>query len=181
MRFRTRNDGQMLVTPVTMEHLQAHPEVWKLLPEAMCNLYLPTDGSPIDLAMDMGRVIGRSGCVATPRIEPNESTIFARRVARANASRVVVGVQGPEVRTLVIRATRNERGMYELHTAYVGVLAPPEPWSIRVESESDMARAAESLSFWCTHGLVYNPDVMGAPFESTWELVLSRPIEVINP
>ncbi len=36
----------------------------------------------------------------------------------------------------------------------------------------DPSAYEESINFWCSHALVYDPELMRKPFRSTWEKVL---------
>ena len=170
VEYRTACGGTIIVPPRAEEHLRAHPEVGVLLAEVIGRVTLPCDGQFLALAVEMGRVIGRSGCVKAPRVGINDSEKFAQRVGRDKPSRVVIGVEGPEVTTVVILAfASKEARTYVLVTAFVGGLAPKEPWDRNLGSELERQ---ESLEFWSTHALVYDASVMGDPFESSWGAIL---------
>lgn len=171
--YRTKCGGVLVLPPKTKEHMAAHREVGDLIEEATARLQLPKDGSFLATEIDFGRVIGRSGCVATQPVAIGEKTLFAKRVARDKPSRVVVGREGPETTKLVVLAFADKavRGQYVLITAYVGELAPKEPWDRSMVSGS--AEAVAALEFWCCHALVHDPAVMGQPFEATWQEILS--------
>ena len=173
MEFKTACGGMILVPPKAQEHLRAHPEVGKLLAEAIGQLLLPPRGKFLAVEVEMGRVVGRSGCVPTAPIGPRDSGAFALRVGRERPSRVIVGVEGPETTKVVVLAfpAREEARTYVLVTSYVGVLAPKEPWDRRLAPGSSQHH--ESLDFWCSHALVYSPEVMGEVFASSWDEVLS--------
>jgi len=150
----------------------AHPEVGKLLDEVAGLVQLPSNGEFFAQAVDLGRIIGRSGCVATAPIDSETPTLFAQRVARDKPSRVIVGEEGPETSLVALLAfAGREAGTYVLITAWRGPLAEKEPWDRSLGTEE--ARVV-ALEFWCHNALVYDPAVMGETFTSTWRDILSR-------
>ena len=167
--YKTACEGKIIISDFVREHLMAHPEVYDLLDEAIAKLTLPTDGGNLAVEVEMGRIVGRSGVVATAPIGMDEVTTFALRPNRRKPSRVAVGVEGPEITRVVIYAgPTEEMKVYKLFTSYVGDLSRKEPWDPNlVESE----RAA-SIGYWTTHALVHIPNLMGDPFMSTWNDVL---------
>lgn len=170
--YATACGGRLVVPPKTREHLLAHPEVGGLMEEVAGLLRLPSDGSFLARAVDLGRVIGRSGCVATAPIDSETPTLFAQRVAREKPTRVTVGEEGPDTSLVALLAfAGREQGTYVLITAWRGPLAEKEPWDRSLGT--DEARAA-ALEFWCRNALVYDPAVMGEPFTATWREILSR-------
>lgn len=66
-------------------------------------------------------------------------------------------------------ADKADHSTYVLVTAFVGRLAPREPWDQNFESD---AERMEALEFWSRNALVWDADVMSAPFESTWAEIL---------
>jgi len=169
--YTTKCGGRIVLTHKACEHLRAHPEVGELMAEAIGRLELPIDGSFLAAEVDLGRVIGRSGCVPTEPIETITPTLFAQRVGRDKPTRVVVGIEGPETTKLVVLAfAGREPGTYVLVSSWIGELAEKEPWDRSIRSQEEADRA---VGFWTTHGLVHDPAVMGEPFESTWEEILN--------
>jgi hypothetical protein len=171
MKFKAACGGTIVVPPKVEQHLWAHPEVRDLLPLAIGRMKLPLDGSFISTEVEMGHVVGRSGCVATPPIGLDDQRFFALRVGREKPSRVILDVEGPETTKVVVMAfpSRESRGVYILVTSFVGQLAPKEPWDKNIRSQSELQ---ESLDFWCSHALIYDPEISGPVFESTWRQVL---------
>lgn len=169
--YRTACGGTIIVPPKAEDHLRAHPEVGVILAEVIGRVMLPRDCGFLAVAVNMGRVVGRSGCVKAPRVGFNDPAKFALRVGREKPSRVIVGVEGPEVTTVVILAfpAKELTGTYVLVTAFVGELAPKEPWDRNLGSELERQ---ESLEFWSTHALVFDASVMGGSFESSWGEIL---------
>ncbi len=167
--YRTKCGGVLVLPPKTKEHLVAHPEVGNLLEEAAGLLELPRDGSFLARAVEFGRVVGRSGCVPAPVIGPGGKATFALRAGRRKASRVAVGVEGPEASTVVVLAfAAKEARTYVLITSFVGALAPKEPWDASPGSERE-----DSLVFWGQNALVHDPSVMGEPFEASWQEIIN--------
>ncbi len=172
MEFSTSCGGTIMVPFSAQEHLLAHPEVSELLAEAIGQLSLPSGGQFLAAEVEMGRVVGRSGCASTKPITSGDLTTFAVRTGRERASRVIAGVEGPEttkVSVLAFASKESER-KYVLITSFIGDLAPKEPWDRSLISGS--AEHRESLEFWCRHALVHQPEIMGKVFESTWNEVL---------
>ena len=166
--YRTKCGGRLVLPPKTQEHLAAHPEVGGLLEEVAGLLELPRDGNFLAREVDLGRVVGRSGCVPADPVGVDGQATFALRVGRRKASRVVVGV-GPEVRTVVVLAfAGREPATYVIVTAYVGVLAPKEPWDAAPGPERE-----QSLAFWGANALIHDPVVMSEPFESSWQEIIN--------
>lgn len=171
--YITACGGSIVVLPKAEDHLRAHPEVQTLLQEAIGRVRLPQDGSFLAVEAQMGRVVGRSGCVATPHIRFDDPASFALRTGREKPSRVVLDAEGPETTKVVVLAfaSKESRGQYVLVTSFVGELAPKEPWDRNIRSQEELQ---ESLDFWCSHALAYDPSVMGEPFASTWRRVLGQ-------
>ena len=102
-------------------------------------------------AVDMGRVIGTNACV---RVEGHDSRVYyARRGGRAGASRMVRGISPTPCTTLVLCLGWDpDAGHHVAYTAYVGEVAPREPWDPSLQE--DPAGLAESRKFWAAHALV---------------------------
>jgi len=168
---KTACGGKIIVPRKAEDHLVAHPEVRDLLSEAIAKLRLPQDGAFLSAEVEMGRVIGRSGCVQTPLIALPDRALFAQRVGRDRPSRVIVG-EGVETTKVVILAfaARGEAGTYVLLTSWVGTLARKEPWDRTIATAVEHQ---DCLQFWCSHALVWDSAVMSAPFESCWTEVLN--------
>ncbi|GEM_PF-1008714 len=166
--YDTKDGGDIVVTPRTRQHMAAHLDVVPLLAEAIVLIDLPTDGKWLEVEVDLGRVIGRSGCVETAAIGMNDTASFAYREGRAMPSRIVEGVEGPEVTTVVVIAKYVSRGKYQLVTAWVGALGQREPWNAGGPDFKD------AMTFWQTHALIFDPSNMESPFESTWGTILGR-------
>jgi len=169
-KFKTFCGGTIVVPHKAEDHLRAHPEVDLLLPEAIARVCLPQDGAFLSAEVEMGRVVGRSGCVQTPSIVLNDRTLFAQRIGRDHPSRVIVGEGEKTTKVVVLAfASREEADTYVLVTSWVGSLAPKEPWDSNIRTDEEYQ---ECLNFWCSNALVWDPAVMSEPFEGTWEEVL---------
>lgn len=171
MHLFTKCGSRITISERAQEHLLAHPDIWRFLPEATNKIVLPSNRSVLAIEVELGRVIGRSGCVSTPVIGIDDKAAFAVRLARLAPSRVAVGAIGLEVRHLVVKARPTDQpGVYSLVTAYVGDLAPREPHDPTLTPEEQRA----SLEFWMTHALVYDPAIMGPVIETCWSEVLRQ-------
>lgn len=171
-KFKTACGGVIVIPRKAEDHLVAHPEVRNLLSEAIGRVALPRNGNGAFLSteVEMGRVVGLSGCVQTLSVGMNDRTVFALRVGRDRPSRVIVG-EGEETTKVVVLAfpERGEADTYVLVTSWVGSLAPKEPWDPNIRNDAEYQ---ECLRFWCSHALVWDPAVMSEPFESSWAEVL---------
>lgn len=169
-KFQTACGGVIVIPQKAENHLVAHPEVRDLLPEAIGLVVLPSGGAFLSTEVEMGRVVGKSGCVQTAPITPCDRALFAQRVGRARPTRVVVGEAGSETTKVVVLAfaSREDPNTYVLATSWVGDLAPLEPWDPMIRSQMERQ---ESLDFWCSNALIWTPGVMGEPFEATWEII----------
>ena len=169
-KFKTFCGGAIVVPRKAEDHLRAHPNVDLLLPEAIARVRLPRDGAFLSAEVEMRRVVGKSGCVSTPPISPSDRALFAQRTGRDHPSRVIVGEGEKTTKVVVLAfASREEADTYVLVTSWVGSLAPKEPWDSNIRTDEEYQ---ESLSFWCSNALVWDPAVMSKPFESSWEEIL---------
>lgn len=171
-KFRTACGGVIVIPQKAEGHLRAHPEVTNVLPEAIALVRLPLDGAFLSTEVEMGRTVGRDGRVKTALIDSSDRALFAQRVGRDHPSRMIIG-EGEETAKVVILAfaARGEANTYVLVTSWVGSLARKEPWDPMIKSQGEYQ---ECLHFWCSNALVYDSSVMGEPFESSWEKVLSN-------
>lgn len=124
-------------------HADANPELPALVAEALGQVH---SGGFIATAVDLGREVGRSICVPA---DASEDIVFARRPNRHGLTRFVRGKQ-PVPTSSVSVVARPREDWYELLTAWVGALAPPEPW--------DRNATAESAEFWSRHALVWGAE-----------------------
>ncbi len=156
------------LTEKSLHHLEAHPDVFDILPEAIAKIRFPLGQPFVEIEVDMGRVIGTSGCVPTTRIHPNDKAQFALRKGRTSPSRVITGVSGVSTQKAVVIAKKIHGNRYSLVTSWIGSLAKKEPWDPAIRSPQ---QARECLDFWCNHALIHDPEMMGQVFESSWNQV----------
>lgn len=158
----------------TWEHIQAHAEVFPLLPEAVEKAVIPREMGVHVIGVNMGREVGLSLCVQTTLIRLNDKAIFAYRNGRKKPSRVVMWGKGEESDTITL-VVRNLSQLPEkpiegdfnkslLITAYIGMPSAQEP---------HYNKEAENIYFWSSHALIYDRRTMGKPFISTWGKILS--------
>ncbi|RLG28193.1 hypothetical protein DRO03_10405 [Methanosarcinales archaeon] len=170
MKKKTACGGTIVVPRKAQEHLRAHPEVQKILAEAVGKVSLPRNGEFLAVEVEMGRVVGLSGCVKAPRVEIDDLAFFAQRIERKTPSRVVVSEGEPTTKVVVLAfASREDKRTYILVTSWVGSLAPKEPWDRNIRNNEEFR---ESLDFWSSHALVHDPAVMGEVFENSWGEIL---------
>lgn len=171
MKIKTACGGSIVITRTAASHLRAHPEVEQILPEAIGKVRLPRDESFLAIEVEMGRIVGRSGCVKTAPIGRHEKAFFAQRIGRDKPSRVLPDAAGEETSKVVVLAfaAKGEPGLYILVTSFIGSLAPKEPWDQNIRSQQELE---ESLGFWSSHALTHDSEVMGSVFESSWHEVL---------
>ena len=169
--YKTGCGGSIYLTEGVREHLKAHPGILALIPEIVSRVTLPTDGSRLASQTSLGRVVGQSSLIGTEKIGLSETAWFAIRKNRMKASRVVPDASPVDTDLVSIVANPVEKKSYELVTAWYGEFAPKESWD--PDLADDLRAYEESINFWCRHALVYDPEVMDKPFESTWEDIVN--------
>ncbi len=124
-------------------HLATYPLLSEALPLALAQI-IPDPQKEFYLQeVEMGRVVGKSICVATFE---SDQIIFAKRPNRFGATRFVENRE-PEESSKISVILKKGDGYYVLLSAFVGGLTPPEPW--------DRYAAPESLTFWNLHALIW--------------------------
>ena len=161
--------AELIISASAQSHLDAHPDVRSLIAEAWSLADPPDAHVALPLQIDLGRIVGLSGAVATPLITVDTPALFALRTGRRRPSRVVSDdiEDAQRATSLVSLIVRPLAGGYSLISAWIGGLAPREPWDARSAEER-----AESLAWWCSHALVHDSATMAAPVESCWSSVL---------
>jgi hypothetical protein len=169
-KFKTFCGGTIVVPRKAEDHLRAHPNVDLLMPESIARVQLPRNGAFLSAEVEIGRVVGRSGCVQTPPITQSDRVLFAQRIGRDHPSRVIVGEGEKTTKVVVLAfASHEEADTYVLVTSWVGSLAPKEPWDSNIRKDEEYQ---ECLRFWCANALVWDPSVMSETFKSSWEEIL---------
>jgi len=169
--YKTECVGTIFVNDETWKHLEAHPGILDLIPEIASKVSLPTDGSRLAFQTSLGRAVGQSSLIKTQKIGLSETAWFAVRKNRMKASRVVLDASPVDTDLVSIVANPVEKDSYELVTAWFGEFAPKELWDPNLTDDPSAYKA--SINFWCRHALVYDPEVMDEPFESTWEDIVN--------
>ena len=169
--YKTECGGRIVVIDEIWKHLEAHPGILDLIPEIASSITLPTDGSRLSCQTSLGRVVGQSNLIGAEKIGLSETAWFAIRKNRMKASRVVPDANPVDTDLVSIVANPVEKDSYELVTAWFGTMAPKEPWDPDLTDDPSAYKA--SINFWCRHALVYDPEVMDEPFESTWEDIVN--------
>lgn len=168
-QYETAGGGWILATPKTMKHMAVHPEVKELLPEVIGRITLPADHKFLSAEVDLGRIVGQAGRTSAEPVKLTEFAVFAHRTGRDKPSRVALG-PGPETSKVTVLAFPDRTSpCYILLTAYLGTPGCREPWDRKIRLAEQLS---ESIRFWCSNALVYEPQVMGKGFVSTWAQVL---------
>lgn len=154
------------VTERRAEHLQAHPELAGILPQVL--LKLDVQNKPfMEIEVEMGKAVGFQNRVPTPFTLPTEQMTFAHRVGRNGPSHVVEDTAPRELTsTVTVILKRVNPKHFHFITAWVGTLAKKEPWDPSVTTPEDRK---VSLNYWCKNALIYDPNVMGPVYQSTWK------------
>ena len=171
-QYKTACGGTINVSQKAKIHLEAHPNVFEHLREAIERIHFPVSRKKIECEIDMGRLIGRSGVVKTVPVLGSERAKFALRANRKQPSRVSDTEKfGDETSRIVViaRPTPLET-QYDLITAWIGTLAKKEPWDASIGERTEFR---ECLNYWSSRALVYDPSTMGPVFDSSWTEVLS--------
>jgi hypothetical protein len=171
------NGAKLIIAAQALDHMLAHQDVTDdLLREAFSKIDLSGGRKEIRECVDLGRIIGVTSKIETPLISPDEIALFALRTGRKFPSRTITDVDLPESAQLAVIAEWSDRGAYFLRTAFIGQLAPPEPWSFNTIRKMRLS-GTEVLRFWCMNALAYDNSFISEPFESTWNEIL-RVVEV---
>jgi hypothetical protein len=113
----------------------------------------------IEEAVDFGRPIGETICVAT---NERDQIIFAKRLRRNGHSRFVLGRQPEPCSNLmiVLKATGQDKGEFVLITAFVGHKPQPEPWDERYFSQQINPTEAikRAQEFWAKNALIFGAE-----------------------
>ena len=119
-----------------------HATVLPLLSEAL--LQINAGEEFIQCEVPMGRVVGKSICVAT---RPGDDIVYAKRPKRWGHTRFAKNREPEDSSSVVIVLKKAEDNTYILITAFIGSLSEPEPW--------DRKATQKSRAFWDTHALVW--------------------------
>jgi hypothetical protein len=149
----------------------------EITPEILREALLQVDFSeqssaPVRFTVDLGRIVGRAGVLPVAEINLDTPVLFAVRVGKRHATRVILDVKEPETSllTLVIAPPKkNHPAGSKLVVAYLGPAAEKEPWDPSIDTDEEYETA---LQFWLTHVMIYGVCSMSEPFESTWREVL---------
>jgi len=168
----TATGEPLLITSVARAHLQAHPGVWSVLGEAVTRLTLPEVDRLSAFEVDLQRPLQLNTLLPAPTIDLDTSAMFAVRVNRAHPSRVTDETPTLWDSTIVLWVKpRDQSSAVELATAFIGKLAPLEPWAPQLAAQPDFQIA---LDFWCRHALVYDSQVMQPIVTTTWRQILRQ-------
>lgn len=172
MEYLTANHQKVYLDESTREHLSAHPDVYPLLSEAIATLSLPNDMGSVEREVCMGRTVGICTLVTTAPVQFDQETTFVYRKARRYPTRVVTDAQGTACDTITLSLIKKENSEWHLITAYIGRLCPDEPYYV---SDKNSPAFKDSVAFWSTHALVYDPAVAaGDIFRSSWKRELEK-------
>lgn len=128
-------------------HLDQHVDVKPLLIEAFSKINTENKNFTMQ-EVDMGRIIGNSLCVET---NGKDRVFFAQRPNRNGLTRFVENREpNPSSMVAIILQKSSKPDEYILITAFIGRLAPPEPW--------DKRATEASIDFWNTHALIEHPE-----------------------
>lgn len=118
------------------KHMQAHTDVLLLLPE----------GQKFVKTIDLGRIVGKSGCVETT---PTDDIFYIRRPGRTHTSRCVRGKEGTPTTLVTIVFVRTPARI-KLITAWIGGAAMREPHDPTINA----IERHQAIEFWSNHALV---------------------------
>lgn len=169
--YTTACGGNIFLTDNTIEHLRAHPEAESLLEQAIGRVTLPND-TFLKNEVVFDRVIGQSSCVPINKDAP---AMFAVRIGRKMPTRVAVGAQKKDTNSFVVLARKdNGSGLWRLITGYAGTSAPLEPHDRHFCNPKNRFEFLKALAFWSSHALVWEPELMGDYYESSWKDELTK-------
>ena len=137
------------------EDSHLHGGVVDLLPEVLGEI---RSGGRLFVVqeVDLGRTVGQSTCVRTG---PGDVVVYAQREGRNGHTRFVKNRQAEPCAYVAVILRRLETGVYELVTAYIGRLAPREPF--------DPKARQEAFTFWHSHALIWGSEPVVPGTETT--------------
>lgn len=122
----------------------------------------------IEEAVDFGRPIGETICVATDECD---QIVFAKRPRRGGHSRFVLGRQPEPCSSLmlVLKAISKDKQEFLLITAFVGYKPQPEPWDERYFSQqkNPIEARRKAQVFWENHALIWGGEEITAGTETS--------------
>lgn len=122
-----------------------HAGVRELLAEALARV--ETTAAFHKEAVDFGRIVGETTCVAT---SGDDEVVYAQRPKRAGLTRFVKNRQAEPCSSVVVILKRIEEWDYLLITTFIGNLSESEPW--------DRNATEKSVEFWNTHALIWGSE-----------------------
>lgn len=147
--FLTKNGVSVLVSDKTMEHMAAHQGV--SMDDVVEAVSLINYEGPFQMEeVDLGRIVGKAGCVA---LLPGDEVVFLYRKNRAGRTPFVMGREAQDTSKMVIGICndRDNGDVPTLFTAFYGEKAPREPWDAHSEEERTLSEA-----FWSSHALIFD-------------------------
>jgi hypothetical protein len=166
----TASGAGVRITSDARAHLEAHPTVWRVLREAVARITLPESANVSASEIDLGRPLELATLLPAPALDLDTPASFAVRQNRAHPSRVTEETPTTWESTVVVHVSRaTADAPFELATAFIGKLAPLEPWDQRLTSPEALRTA---LEFWSRHALVYDSSFMGPIITSSWSHIL---------
>jgi hypothetical protein len=170
-KFLSANGKEIFVTEETKRHLSAHPDVVEFFEEAISKANIPEGTTRFKETINLGREVGISSLIETKPILPDEETDFAMRIEREYPVRISLNVEGSACDSVTLKIVFDEKSQkYFLITAYIGQNTPSNPYY--TDRATDEYK--ESLDFWCSHALAYDPKIMEKPFKASWNSILTR-------
>lgn len=154
------SNGEPVYNNKKESHLDEHSDVTKeLLIEALQKFdmdKLKTSEGNCVQQIDMGRVIGKATCVVTT---DKDQIFYVRRKNRVGETPTVLNREPADCRNLVI-IIKTQNGKYTIRTAYIGNIAPREPWTPSLLEKGTPEEIEESNRFWSNHALIYDSSVV---------------------
>ena len=173
MNFRTKNDSFVMISERVSPPLMVDPDLRKLIYEAIeKHLNLPDQvgrNYSYKQSMDFGRIIGGCACVPVD----SESGWFASRRGKRTALPVVFDREKLETSFLTLTLVKHRfEDLWVVVDFYIGSATPCAPYDRLLQLGS--SEYQQSLDFWTSHALVYDPETMAEPYESSWEQELEK-------
>lgn len=123
-------------------HLKESPQLLGLIQDFLSkqNFHEPE----VVVEHDAGKTIGHMDLIETT---DKDEIVYAKRVNRDNYTKFAKNRSPVPTSFLTIILHRDEKGDYELYSAWIGRYTPPFP--------GDKREAPNSKEFWATHALVF--------------------------
>lgn len=132
---------------------------WAMMKEAISHISIVSDEKKA-YSYSFDETIGKVTCV---EVDPEiDDIVYVYRLNRDGMTPMVKNKEPQDCDTLIV-VIGQKNGYYTVATAYIGKIAPREPWDKDLINNPQLKK--ESEDFWSCHALVYDENLID--FERT--------------